>query len=233
MIMDPTTGDSLSLARAVAASGWATVKDSRDASRLCSDHADLVDLEAAARSSKIGMFGNPKNAITRNPNWNPTAAVIEDIYQKAVSGATAGVIRIIVESVRDGATLRVLDVKTFTYINLFMAGVICPRVGTAATASAAVNDEADNDAGDAEAQSTPATSNAVAEPFGLQAKVFTELRLLNRELDCKIFGVDSRGNALIGTIMHPKGDIAIELLKNGLGKLSERTVPFVTKYVLV
>lgn len=244
-------GESTSVAKVIAAAGWATVKDSRDASRLCSDHSELGPLEAAAKVAKQGMFANPKSAITRNINWNPNTAALEDLLQKAQAQTTnPGVVRVVIEGVRDGATLRVCVIgpgNTFTYASLFMAGVMCPRAGSgsaagsgatggagasAAAASASENEGGDDENDEAPAAAVSSSSGSSAEPYGLQAKVFSELRLLNRELDVKLFAVDARANALVGTVLHPKGDIAGEILKNGLGKLAERTVTYVSKSVI-
>jgi staphylococcal nuclease domain-containing protein 1 len=228
-MVDPVTGEAESLAKLVASAGWAAVKDTRDNARLCSDHSELMSLDAAAKAAKIGIFANPKTAIVRNINWNPNTAALEELYQR-VQSSNGGVVKVIIESVRDGATLRVViqNGNNFTYASVFMAGVMCPRVGSSTTAPAAASENADED-GEDQAPAAATTSTVTAEPFGLQAKVFSELRLMNRELDCRLYGVDVRGNAFIGTILHPKGDIAIEILKNGLGKLSERSVTSVSK----
>jgi endonuclease YncB( thermonuclease family) len=68
------------------------------------------------------------------------------------------------------------------------------------------------------------------EPFAQQARHFTELRMLNREMQIVMQSVDRGGNVL-GTALHPKGNIAVELVRSGLAKVAERSLAVVTKYV--
>ena len=56
---------------------------------------------------------------------------------------------------------------------------------------------------------------------GPQSKFFVDLRLLNRCLDITIIGTDKNGSAAAAKVHHPKGNIAVEVLKAGLGNVSE------------
>ncbi len=51
-----------------------------------------------------------------------------------------------------------------------------------------------------------------------KGKIFLEKLLLNRTVGIKLARVDQQGN-FVGRIYHPNGDIASEILKNGLSKL--------------
>lgn len=113
------------------------------------------------------------------------------------------------------ASVMLLDSKTF--INFSFAGIVCPRINSNKT----VIDNLDEE--DAEAASS-------CEPFALQAKHFTELRLLNRVVDIVMDKVEKSG-VVFGTVLHTKGNIAIEIARHGLGKVSERTIALVSKYV--
>ncbi|CAN0082888.1 unnamed protein product, partial [Phaeothamnion confervicola] len=46
-------------------------------------------------------------------------------------------------------------------------------------------------------------------------------RLLNRDVDLMFEGVDK--NTLCGTVLHPVGNIAVEVLRQGLGRMSDFT----------
>lgn len=50
-----------------------------------------------------------------------------------------------------------------------------------------------------------------------------EIRLLNRDVEVRIEGCDDYGN-LLGSVYHPKGNIAVLLLQNGLAKIQNGTV---------
>ena len=76
------------------------------------------------------------------------------------------------------------------YVSVSLAGIVCPRVNVGKA--------------DAETPSSP-------EPFALQARHFSELRLLNRELDISVHGAaagsgkagGSEGSLLV-TVSHRK-----------------------------
>ena len=61
------------------------------------------------------------------------------------------------------------------------------------------------------------------EPHAIEARCFTEARLLQREVDVLIGGIDKYGT-FYGTILHPKGNISVEILKNGLGRVVDYSI---------
>lgn len=60
--------------------------------------------------------------------------------------------------------------------------------------------------------------------MGAKARLFVEERLLQRELTIVFHGTDKSGGAAVATVQHPKGNIAVEILKNGLGRMADWTV---------
>lgn len=111
-----------------------------------------------------------------------------------------------------------------TYLSFSLAGIICPRINASKSqqsqAAAATTFEG-------EAPSA-VTSAGKPEPFALQARHFTELRLLNREVQIVMQTLDRTGNVL-GSVLHPKGNIAVEMVKNGLAKVADRSLAALTK----
>lgn len=116
----------------------------------------------------------------------------------------AGKIKCVIEYIFDGSRFRLqvtdpamgeLQYGSFT---LLLAGVSSPRVGNA--------------------RADPPTES---EEFADQARTFAELRVLQRELDIVLYGTDKSGVCAVGSIQHPKGNIAAELLKNGLAHMSD------------
>ncbi|XP_058515623.1 LOW QUALITY PROTEIN: staphylococcal nuclease domain-containing protein 1-like [Ochotona princeps] len=71
--------------------------------------------------------------------------------------------------------------------------------------------------------STGGPAKIVAEPFAEEARFFVEARLLNREVNVRIEGADEVGN-LYGSLYHPRGNISILLLQNGLARIQTATV---------
>ncbi|KAG9150762.1 hypothetical protein Leryth_002916 [Lithospermum erythrorhizon] len=95
----------------------------------------------------------------------------------------------------------------------------------------------DDQSGDTSAQTRAALSSAQRlaassavgnevspDPFGREAKHYTEVRVLNRDVRIVLEGVDKFSN-LIGSVYYPEGEaakeLALELVENGLAKYVE------------
>lgn len=121
--------------------------------------------------------------------------------------ASQGRISCVIEHVFDGSRFRCQvvdpDFPDYRYatFTLLLAGASCPRLG---------NPKAD-----------PPTKD---EPFAEEARQFVTTRLLQRELKISLLGTDKAGSTAVGIIHHPAGNIAVELLKNGLAKMTDWTV---------
>ncbi|KAI6675776.1 hypothetical protein NL676_003682 [Syzygium grande] len=115
--------------------------------------------------------------------------------------------------------------------------VLAPSVGRTASepvAEAEVSDELNGVAStEPRAPLTSAQRLAISaasaadvspDPFGLEAKHFTEIRVLNRDVRIVLEGVDKFSN-LIGSVFYSDSDsakdLALELLENGLAKYVE------------
>merc|ERR1711881_134244 len=66
----------------------------------------------------------------------------------------------------------------------------------------------------------------MGEPYGLEAHYFTEARLLQREVQIILESVNNVN--FIGSIIHPNGNIAEALLREGLAKCVEWSLGCVT-----
>lgn len=119
-------------------------------------------------------------------------------------GRDGGKIKCVIEYIFDGSRFRVqvtdpsmgdLQYASFT---LILAGVTSPRAGNP--------------------RAVPPTDS---EEFANEARTFAELRILQRELDIVLHGTDKSGTCGVASILHPKGNIAVELLKNGLARISD------------
>ncbi|OMO94776.1 hypothetical protein CCACVL1_05833 [Corchorus capsularis] len=144
----------------------------------------------------------------------------------------------IVEQVRDGSTVRVYLLPDFQFVQVFVAGIQSPSMGRRVAAETVIetNLTHDDSNGDASveprapltsAQRLSASSAAAvsdADPFAAEAKYFTEVRCLNRDVRIVLEGVDKFSN-LIGSVFYPDGetakDLALELVENGLAKYVE------------
>ncbi|XP_074643880.1 staphylococcal nuclease domain-containing protein 1-like [Tubulanus polymorphus] len=97
----------------------------------------------------------------------------------------------IIEHVRDGCTVRAFVLPSFHYITVMLSGIKCPMFNNR-------NNESKPD------------------EFAEEAKFFTESRLLQREVQIVLEGVSNQN--LLGTVLHPNGNIAEILLKEGFAR---------------
>ena len=110
----------------------------------------------------------------------------------------------IVEAVNSGSTLRVTLLPDLQSATVMVAGVQCPSMGrrpppTAAAAPAAAAEgeapapaatgPAPGSAASLVAAGTPAAADAGPEPFAREARYFTEIRTLNKEVQITLQGV--------------------------------------------
>ncbi|XP_076336232.1 staphylococcal nuclease domain-containing protein 1-like [Tachypleus tridentatus] len=112
-------------------------------------------------------------------------------------------VKAIVEHVRDGSTLRVLLLPDYYLLTVMISGIRCPTFKTSE---------------DGQTQ--------VGESFADEAKFFTECRLLQREVEVILESVSNQN--FFGSILHPNGNIAELLLKEGFARCVDWSITFVT-----
>jgi staphylococcal nuclease domain-containing protein 1 len=158
-----------------------------------------------AKRAQLGIH-SPKPLVRKIKNAGDDFQTIQ-LVEKSKKVGSGGKIKCVIEYVFDGSRFRLcvtdpamgdLQYGSFT---ILLAGVSCPRVGNP--------------------RSDPPTES---EEFADQARTFSEQRILQRELDIVLYGTDKSGVCGVGSVLHPKGNIAVELLKNGLAKLSDWSV---------
>ncbi|KAG7367213.1 staphylococcal nuclease-like protein [Nitzschia inconspicua] len=156
-----------------------------------------------AKRGKLGIHsGSPLVRKIKNAGDDFQASKLVETSQKG-----GGKIKCVIEYVFDGSRCRVqitdpsAEDLIYGSFTLLMAGIASPRVG---------NPRAD----------PPIKS----EDFADEARTFSEQRILQRELEVVLLGTDKSGVCCVGSILHPKGNIAVELLKNGLAKMSDWSV---------
>ena len=157
-----------------------------------------------AKSNEVGIHSsNPLCRSIKNAGDEfQTLGLIENVKKFC----TGNSVTCVIEYIFDGSRFRVhvtdpeLAPAGLQYANftLILGGVASPRVGNP--------------------RSDPPTQS---EPFADQAKQFVEARLLHRELKISLHGTDKSGICAVGTVHHPRGNIGVELLKNGLARVSD------------
>uniref|UniRef100_A0A1B0FKP8 Staphylococcal nuclease domain-containing protein 1 n=1 Tax=Glossina morsitans morsitans TaxID=37546 RepID=A0A1B0FKP8_GLOMM len=153
----------------------------------------LIELEDQAKHVGRGKWSNVNaSEKIREIKWTQeNPAHIVTLYNGEP-------VRAIIEHVRDGSTVRAFLLPDFYYITLMISGIRCPGVKL-------------------DQEGKPDLSVKV--PFVDEARYFVEARLLQREVKIRLESVNNAN--FIGTILHPRGNIAESLLREGLAKCVE------------
>jgi len=163
------------------------------------DVSRLIELEEKAKGEGRGRWGSDSEKHVRDVVWQ-----LENPRQLLDKFGRKPV-QAVVEHVRDGSTIRVFLLPSFHYVTLMMSGIRCPGVKL-----------------DSEGKPDPASK----EPFSEEAKFFTESRLLQRDVEIILESVNNAN--LVGSIIHPNGNIAELLLKEGFARCIDWSMGFVT-----
>lgn len=164
----------------------------------CQDQG-LIAAQEAAKNAKKGMWAEDAATKVRKITWEvENPRTLVDKYDGKPVTAT-------VEHVRDGTTLRLFLLPDMIHITLMMSGVRSPgtRLGP-------------------EGRPDPAN----CEPFATEAHYFTECRLLQREVE--VILESHNNNNFVGSVIHPAGNIAEALLKEGMAKCVDWSISKVT-----
>ncbi|KAI7979672.1 Ribonuclease TUDOR 1 [Camellia lanceoleosa] len=217
----------------VVAGGWAKVREQGQQKGEASPFlAELLRLEEQAKQQGLGRWSRAPGA---------SEAAIRNLPPSAVgdSGNLDAMGLLASNKGSDGSTLRVYLLPDFQFVQVFVAGIQAPSMGRRAALETTVGIEVSSDEPNGEASAEPnapltsaqrlaassASSTEVSpDPFGREAKHFTEIRVLNRDVRIVLEGVDKFSN-LIGSVYYPDGesakDLALELIENGLAKYVE------------
>ncbi|KAH8486568.1 hypothetical protein H0E87_025540 [Populus deltoides] len=225
----------------VVSEGWAKVREQGQQKGEASPFlAELLRLEEQAKQQGLGRWSKAPGASEASIRNLPPSAIGDSSNFDAMGllAANKGTpMECIVEQVRDGSTIRVYLLPDFQFVQVFVAGIQAPSMGkraaietvgeTVTTSNGTNGDTSETRAPLTSAQRLAASAappEVAPDPFGMEAKYFTELRTLNRDVRIVLEGVDKFSN-LIGSVYYPDGesakDLALELVENGLAKFVE------------
>ena len=176
--------------------GWAKVRDDRkdDNEAALTYLQKLRDLESQAKSESKGLWAK-SDPIQSSPAADAPALVSK--YKGKSLDA-------VVEKVLTGDRLIVrlkLSPTEHVQTMLVIAGVRTP----------------------ATKRTSPEGKDIPAEPYGTEAHQFVETRMHQRSCKVTLVGVTPQGQ-LIGTVLHPRGNIAKFLLDEGLARSHDQHV---------
>jgi len=195
---DPTTG--VDVALRLVEEGLATVRDN------CHDEK-LQKAEESAKAAGKGLHEEGAASHVRDITWDLGEGgglrLVEQHKGKPIKG--------VVEHVRDGTTLRLFLLPDMIHITLQMSGLRSPQTKLGA-----------------EGKPDP----ALCEPFAVEAHFFTESRLLQRDVEVVLeshsYNAMNKITTLVGSVIHPAGNIAEALLKEGMAKCVDWSISKVT-----
>ncbi|RZC41141.1 staphylococcal nuclease domain-containing protein 1, partial [Asbolus verrucosus] len=170
----------------------------REGVRQTPEGACLTELEDAAKAAGKGKWGStPSSEHVRDIKWSV------DNMRSFVDKQGYKPVKAIIEHVRDGSTVRAFLLPDFYHITLMISGIRCPSFKL-----------------DANGKPDP----SIKVPYSEEARYFVEIRLLQREVEIVLESVNN--NNFVGTIIHPKGNIAEALLKEGFAHCVDWSIAF-------
>ncbi|CAI8619265.1 unnamed protein product [Vicia faba] len=229
------------VAMLVVSGGWAKTREQGQQRGEVSPYlAELLRLEEQAKQEGLGRWTKTPGAAEASIRNLPPSAIGDPSNLDAMGLLSANKGRPmegIVEQVRDGSTIRVYLLPEFQFVQVFVAGIQAPQMGKRVAPESVVEPEVKavetngGVSGEPRASLTVSqrlavstSAETVADPFALEAKFFTEMRVLNRDVRIVLEGVDKFSN-LIGSVYYPDGesakDLALELVENGFAKYVE------------
>lgn len=224
----------------VVSEGWAKVKEQNQKAEASPALAELQRLEEQAKQKGVGRWSQEPGAAEAAIRDLPPSSMGDSsgLDAEALVAANKGKpMEAIVEQVRDGSVVRVHLLPSFQFVQVFVAGVQSPNMGRRPAPEAIVHKETSADDANgvtatetqaatlsqrvAAAGSAAAATEILPEPFGAEAKHFTEIRVLHRDVRIVLEGTDNKNN-LVGSLYYPDGetakDLAFELVENGFAK---------------
>ncbi|KAK7350749.1 hypothetical protein VNO77_09672 [Canavalia gladiata] len=229
------------VAMLVVSQGWVKIREQGQQKGEVSPYlAELLRLEEQAKQDGLGRWSKVPGAAEASIRNLPPSAIGDPSNLDAMGllAANKGLpMEAIVEQVRDGSTVRIYLLPEFQFVQVFVAGIQSPQMGRRTVTETVVEPELTADDTNADVPGEPRASltsaqrlavstsaETAADPFAHEAKFFTELRVLNRDVRVVLEGVDKFSN-LIGSVYYPDGesakDLALELVENGYAKYVE------------
>ncbi|KAI9146255.1 tudor domain-containing protein [Paraphysoderma sedebokerense] len=200
------SGEVLNAAVYLVKEGLAKVRadKGKDKEERGEEYEQLLVAETTAKEEEKGLHG-PKEAGIR-----VTKANLDDDARTFLEKYKGQQMDAIVEQIRDGSTLRVsillpeTNPPVYQYITVLLSGIKAPTLRTGI--------EGQDD---------------LIEPFAEDAKNYVEVRLLQREVKVVLEGLASSNN-FVASVLHPAGNIAELLVKEGMAKVVDWSAAMVT-----
>jgi len=190
--------DGTSIAALIVSNGWAKAKPPQGNDPRSPEADELVGLARQAEEQQLGMWSPQAGGSdpVRSVNWAGTFDPSVLLEELKSKPQDA-----VIEQIATGSMLRVMLLPSFHQITVMLSGIQCPSIRRGED------------------------GNEDAAPFAREARFFVETRLLHRDVKVKLEGVDKSG-ALFGSVLHPMGNMSIELVRVGLARVVDWSVGY-------
>ncbi|KAI9223424.1 hypothetical protein BC828DRAFT_403149 [Blastocladiella britannica] len=204
-VLHPKSGEWVNVGIVALQKGFCKLRDEgQGRTDLPIEYPLLIEAQRRAKVAEIGLWSSLTPAAIQSVQLTNPAAFVKTYKGKPVHA--------IIEHIRDAGSFRARivphpDAPTHTIAWVQISGIRAPQ---------------------------PARSDAIAtdnEPFADEAKAFVEQRLLQREVDLLVEDVApgaNNSNAVIASVQHPVGNIAVFLVREGLARVHDWTAASVT-----
>ncbi|VBB29209.1 unnamed protein product [Acanthocheilonema viteae] len=189
--------NSENVTEACVSEGWVEVRVGRVADEYSTK---LLELQEAAKAAKKGKWAVEEESAQQHVRLKALVMLMNLLVRHVkwvIENPRALVdtfkqqkIKAIVEQVRDGSTIRAFLLPDFYYITLMLSGIKAPAIRAGA--------------------------DGRAEDYAEEARYFVECRLLQRDVEIILESTSNQN--FVGSVIHPKGNIAELLLKEGFAK---------------
>jgi len=177
---------------AVVAAGYARVLTQKDPSKRSAFYDNFKDAEAHAKETNIGIWTEDDALRTAATHTlKKTSSEGYSVSAMIKDPKYKGKLRGIIEEVFNGSSYIVLLLDTWTQIKINLPSVQSPSTNS---------------------------PNELQKKVGLQAKSFAEKLVLHQEIQVSLISCDEKYSSFIGDVIHPKGNIVMELLKRGFAQ---------------
>lgn len=206
------------IALAVVSNGWAKVRATGQ--QQSPYYEDLQKAEEAAKNAGKGVWSKDLATAVREVRGDDAFDGLS-FFQSVGKGKP---VQGVVEAVLNGGTLKVCLLPDFSYVTISVCGIQCPSMGKRVV----VDPGATAENGAAAPAEQPASN---AEPYAREAKFFSEMRVLNRDVKVVLEGTDKYNN-LFGVVYFDhegkQESLAEHLVRLGFAKAVEWSINMMT-----
>ncbi|RLM74076.1 hypothetical protein C2845_PM15G07100 [Panicum miliaceum] len=169
------------------------VKEQRQKGETSPYVTELLRLEEIARDQGLGCWSKEPGAVKASIRILPSSTIGEanpSGTKGFVTEMRGNALEAIVEQVRDGSTIRVHLIPSFSFVQVYIAGVQAPSMGRRLPSAVAQKEVASNGKASREAQAPP-TLEALQKPVASAVRIILEGTDSFDNMFASVYGLDA------------------------------------------